>query len=86
MNKVIKRAAQKAKIQIVITAHTSRRSFAIHLMIAGTSMRNIQELQGHASLETTMIYKEVNNRDWQETESPMDALMRKDLDGKEEYY
>ena len=49
-------------------------------------MRNIQELLGHASLETTMIYTEVNNRNLQETESPMDALMRKDLDAKEENY
>ena len=86
VNKVIKRAAQKAGIHSAVTAHTLRHSFATHLMIAGTSMRNIQELLGHASLATTMIYTEVNNRNLRETVSPMDALMRKDLDAKEENY
>jgi integrase len=49
-------------------------------------IRNIQELQGHASLETTMIYKEVNIKNLRQTVSPMDALMSRDLDKKEENY
>jgi integrase len=49
-------------------------------------IRNIQELLGHASLETTMIYTEVNIKNLRETESPMDALMSRDLDKKEENY
>ena len=45
-----------------------------------------KELLRHARLATTMIYTEVNNRNLRETVSPMDALMRTDLDAKEENY
>jgi hypothetical protein len=37
-------------------------------------------------LETTMIYTEVNNKNLREIDSPMDALMSRDLDKKEERY
>ena len=55
----IKIASQKANLNKRVTSHIFRHSYATHLLQAGIDLRSIQELLGHKSVETTMIYTHV---------------------------
>ncbi len=55
----IKQAAKKSGIYKRITSHIFRHSYATHLLQGGIDLRSIQELLGHKSVETTMIYTHV---------------------------
>jgi integron integrase len=71
-------AVKKAGIVKHATVHTLRHSFATHLLMKGVNIREIQDLLGHKSVETTMIYTHVL-RDMQGVpQSPLDALMKEE--------
>lgn len=68
----VKQAARDAGIFKHVSCHTLRHSFATHLLENGYDIRTVQELLGHASVETTMIYTHVMHKGGRGVRSPLD--------------
>ena len=74
IQKAFKEVAQQSGIRRSVTPHCLRHSFATHLLEAGVSLPYIQQLLGHASINTTMIYLRVAPKSAGVT-SPLDRIV-----------
>ncbi|MBO6013643.1 MAG: tyrosine recombinase XerD [Bacteroidales bacterium] len=59
---LVKRYAQEANVQKVISPHTFRHTFATHLLEGGANLRAIQLMLGHEQISTTEIYTKVDKQ------------------------
>ena len=79
-NQILKRACTSAGIE-QITFHQLRHTFASHLVLAGVSLRVIQELLGHGSITTTMIYAHLQENQTKEAVKILDKPQILDIMG-----
>lgn len=62
VERVVRRAAERAGIPRRVTPHTLRHTLATTLLSRGCDIRYIQKLLGHASVATTQIYTHVDTQ------------------------
>ncbi|MFT7617800.1 MAG: integrase/recombinase XerD [Planctomycetota bacterium] len=58
--KRLRQLGQGAGIRQSVTPHLLRHTFATHLVHQGADLRSVQEMLGHANLDTTTIYTSVD--------------------------
>tara|TARA_Y100000310_G_scaffold284177_1_gene306794 strand:+ start:4854 stop:5693 length:840 start_codon:yes stop_codon:yes gene_type:complete len=74
IQKIIKGMRVRSGISKKVTPHTLRHSFATHLLEAGTDIRMIQTMLGHASLNTTQMYTHISSEEIKKVKNPLDSL------------
>lgn len=72
LQRSMRRAVLEAGIAKPASCHSFRHSFATHLLENGYDIRTVQELLGHRSVKTTMIYTHVLARGGRGVRSPLD--------------
>lgn len=73
LQKALKDAVRRVGISSKVGCHTLRHCFATHLLESGVDIRSVQQLLGHNSVETTMIYTHVMKKPELNIKSPLDS-------------
>jgi site-specific recombinase XerD len=85
LRNLCRKAGHRAGIKHVVHPHLFRHACATHMLDAGTDLRTIQVLLGHADIRTTARYLRVSLRRLQGAHSPFDALQLKPIErGKDD--
>lgn len=71
VQKAFHQARREAGIRKAASVHTLRHSFATHLLEHGTDLRLIQELLGHKTLKSTLIYTHVSTKVFRTVQDPL---------------
>ncbi len=74
IQRAFKQALQKSSVTKRASVHTLRHSFATHMIEDGYDVRTVQELLGHASVNTTMVYTHIAERNKLGARSPLTSV------------
>ncbi len=74
LQKAMREAVRRSGITKPASVHSLRHAYATHLLLTGVNIRQVQELMGHRSVETTMVYTHVMKNMAPEVRSPLDEL------------
>jgi len=67
-------ALKREKMPGNLHLHSLRHSFASHHVSMGTNLLNIQQLLGHESIQTTLLYLHLNNKLSGNLRNPLDVM------------
>lgn len=62
IERTVEKYVKQLGLSVKATPHTLRHAFATDLLINGADIRSVQEMLGHANIQTTQIYTHVTNR------------------------
>jgi len=71
---ICRNAVKAAGLTKRVSMHTLRHTFATHHLEAGTDLHTLQQILGHASINSTQIYLHISTRRIQEAQTPFELI------------